>query len=159
VAGRKAVSDNEAVRKRPRKGARRPAADSLVFSFLSAADAVEARLEAALSPTGLSLAKLAVLHLLADANEPLPLSDLAARQHCVRSNITQLMDRLEKDGLVRRRADPDDRRSVLAELTPAVAQAHAKGVRALGEAQRAIVSALKAGEATSLQSALSALTS
>jgi len=44
----------------------------------------------------------------------------------VRSNITQLMDRLEKDGLVRRRADRDDRRSVLAELTPAGTQAHAK---------------------------------
>jgi len=89
----------------------------------------------------------------------LPLSDLAARQHCVRSNITQLMDRLEKDRLVRRRADPDDRRSILAELTPAGEQAHAKGVRALADAQRAIVSALKAGEATSLQNALSALTS
>jgi len=153
------VSHNQAVRKRPRNGARRRAADSLVFSFLSAADVVEARLEAALSPTGLSLAKLAVLHLLADAREPLPLSDLAARQHCVRSNITQLMDRLEKDGLVRRRADPSDRRSVLAELTAAGEHAHAKGVRALAEAQRAIVSALKAGEATSLRNALSALKS
>jgi DNA-binding MarR family transcriptional regulator len=153
------VSHNEAVRKRPRKGARRPVADSLVFSFLSAADAVEARLEEALSPTGLSLAKLAVLHFLAEAKEPLPLSDLAARQHCVRSNITQLMDRLEKDGLVRRRPDPDDRRSVRAELTSAGVQAHAKGVRALAEAQRAIVSALKAGEAASLQNAISALTS
>jgi len=147
------------VRKRGRKGTRRPAADALVFSFLSAADAVEARLEAALSPTGLSLAKLAVLHFLADANEALPLSDLAARQHCVRSNITQLVDRLEKDGLVRRRAAADDRRSVLAELTPAGQQAHAKGVRALAEAQRAIVKALKAGETASLQNALSALTS
>jgi len=126
VAHRPGVSHNEGVRKRPRKGARRPTADSLVFSFLSAADVVEARLEAALSPTGLSLAKLAVLHFLADAKEALPLSDLAARQHCVRSNITQLMDRLEKDGLVRRRADPDDRRSVLAELTPAGEQAHAR---------------------------------
>jgi DNA-binding MarR family transcriptional regulator len=147
------------VRKHPRKGARRPPADSLVFSFLSAADVVEARLEEALSPTGLSLAKLAVLHVLADAKEPLPLSDLAARQHCVRSNITQLMDRLEKEGLVRRRPDPDDRRSVLAELTAAGVQAHTKGVRALAEAQRAIVSALKAGEAASLQNAISALTS
>jgi len=147
------------VRKRGRKGTRRPAADALVFSFLSAADAVEARLEAALSPTGLSLAKLAVLHFLADANEALPLSDLAARQHCVRSNITQLVDRLEKDGLVRRRPDPEDRRSVLAELTPAGQHAHAKGVRALAEAQRAIVKVLKAGETASLQNALSALTS
>jgi len=153
------VSHNRAVRTRPRNGARRPAADSLVFAFLSAADAVEARLEAALSRTGLSLAKLAVLHLLADAKEALPLSDLAERQHCVRSNITQLVDRLEKDGLVRRRADLADRRSVLAELTPAGRQAHARGVRALADAQRAVVRALKAGEATSLQNALSALSS
>ena len=147
------------MRKRSRKRVRRPANEALVFSFLSAADAVEARLEAALDPTGLSLAKLAVLQFLAEAKEALPLSDLAARQHCVRSNITQLIDRLEKEGLVRRRAAADDRRSVLAEITPAGQQAHAKGMRALAEAQRAIVKALKAGEATSLQNALSALTS
>jgi len=153
------MSHNRAIRTRSRNGARRPAADSLVFSFLSAADAVEARLEAALSPTGLSLAKLAVLHFLADANQALPLSELAARQHCVRSNITQLVDRLEQDGLVRRRADLDDRRSVLAELTPAGRQAHAKAVGALAGAQRAIVRALEAGEATSLQNALGALSS
>src|SRR5947208_6581994 len=146
--------------KRSRKPARRGAtASGLVFSFLETAEAVEARLEAAVNPLGLSLPKLAVLHFLADAKEPLPLSALAERQHCVRSNITQLVDRLEKDGLVRRRADPDDRRSVLAELTPAGEQAHARGVRALADAQRAIVSALKAGEAASLQSALTALTS
>ena len=144
--------------KRPRKPPR-PTADALVFSFLSAAQAVEARLEAAVSPTGLSLAKLAVLHWLAEAAEPLHLSDLAARQHCVRSNITQLVHRLQKDGLVHRRAAPDDGRSVLAELTPAGEQAHAKGMRALGDAQRAIVSALKAGEAMTLKNALSALTS
>src|SRR5437867_6936699 len=139
--------------------ARRPAPNALVVSLLETAEAVEARLEAALSPTGLSMAKLAVLHVLVEARQPLPLSELAERQHCVRSNITQLVDRLEKDGLVRRRADPDDRRSVLAELTPAGEQAHAKGVRALADAQRAIVKALKAGEATSLQNALTALTS
>src|SRR5688572_7317990 len=82
--------------------------DALVFSLLGTAGAVEARLEAAVSPLGLSLAKVGILHHLADAKEPLPLSELAQHQHCVRSNITQLMDRLEKDGLVRRRADPDD---------------------------------------------------
>src|SRR2546428_12914911 len=100
------MSHNRAVRTRSRNGARRPAADSLVFSFLSAADAVEARLEAALSQTGLSLAKLAVLHLLADAKEALPLSDLPPRQPCGRSNITPLVARLGKEGLVRRRGDP-----------------------------------------------------
>ncbi|HVH68275.1 MAG TPA: MarR family transcriptional regulator [Gemmatimonadales bacterium] len=138
----------------------RPAtAGALVFSLLETAEAVEARLEAAVSPMGLSLAKLGVMHLLAEAKDPLPLSELAKVQHCVRSNITQLVDRLEKDGLVRRRADPADRRSVLAELTPAGEQAHAKGMRALAEAQRAIVSGLKAEDAASLKNALSALIS
>src|SRR2546428_3973329 len=143
-----------------RKPAGAPAAaGALVFSFLETAGAVEAKLEAAVSPVGLSLAKLGVLRLLANAKQPLPLSELATIQHCVRSNITQLMDRLEKEGLVRRRADPDDRRSVLAELTPAGEQAHDKGMRLLADAQRAIVNGLKAGEATSLQNALTALTS
>ena len=151
------MSRHRAVRERPGNGARGPAAKSLVFSFLSTADAVEARLEAALRSTRLSLAKLAVVHLLAAARKPLPLSDLAARLHCVRSTITQLVDCLERDGLVCRRVDLEDRRTVLAELTPAGEQAHAQGVRTLAEAQRAIVRALKSGEARSLQNALSAL--
>ena len=134
-------------------------AEAVVFSLLGAAQVVEARLEAALGGVGLSLAKAGVLRYLAEAREPLPLSELAKHQKCVRSNITQLVDRLEKDGLVRRRPDPEDRRSVLAELTPAGQHAHAKGVRALAEAQRAIVKVLKAGETASLQNALSALTS
>ncbi|PYO40972.1 MAG: hypothetical protein DMD33_15150 [Gemmatimonadetes bacterium] len=132
-------------------------AGALVLSFLATAESVEARLDAAVSPLGLSLAKLGVLNLLAEAKQPLPLSELAKIQKCVRSNITQLVDRLEKDGLVRRRPDPDDRRGVLAELTPAGEQAHGKGMRALAEAQRAIVSGLKAGDAASLKSALKAL--
>lgn len=149
-----------AMTKRSRKATRahRPPADALVFAFLSVADVVEHRLEAAVDPTGLSLAKLAVLHVLAEADAPLPLSDLAARQHCVRSNITQLVDRLEKDGLVRRRPDPGDRRGVLAELTPAGEQAHTRGVQALAAAQRAFVTTLGPGRAAGLQNALKALT-
>ena len=144
--------------KRPRRPARRPAAaEPLVFSLLGTAAAVEERLEAAVRP--LSLAKLGVLRPLAEANQSLPLSELASAQHCVRSNITQLMDRLEKDGLVRRRADPADRRSVLATLTPAGERAYAKAMRALVEEQRAIASALDAGDAAGLRSALKALRS
>lgn len=143
--------------KRARTGARRPRADSLVFSFLDAAQAVERRLDAAVSPLGLSLPKLALLHVLAEAKQPLPLSHLAAHQHCVRSNITQLVDRLENDGLVRRRPDPEDRRSVRAALTPAGERAHADGMRALLEEQHAIVSALSTGDAANLRSALEVL--
>jgi hypothetical protein len=59
------------------KRLRPAAADALVFSLLGTAGAVEARLEAAMRPLGLSLAKAGVLTLLAEAKEPLPLSELA----------------------------------------------------------------------------------
>jgi len=145
---------NNRARKRPR---RPPAPDVLVFSLLGAAGAVEARLEAAVSPLGLSLAKLGLLRLLAEAKQPLPLSELAQHQHCVRSNITQIVGRLEKDGLVRRRADAADRRSVRAALTPAGERAYARGMRALTQEQRAIASALRTTEAGNLQAILEVL--
>src|SRR2546426_9873507 len=104
-----------------------------------------------------SLAKLGLLRLLAEAKQPLPLSELAQHQRCVRSNITQIVDRLEKDGLVRRRADADDRRSVRAALTPAGERAYARGMRALAQAQRAIASSLKSTDAGILQAALETL--
>lgn len=130
----------------------------MVFLLLGTASVVEARLEAVLDPLGLSLAKASVLHHLAEAKEePVSLSELAQHKHCVRSNITHLVDRLEKEGLIRRRPDPDDRRSVRAALTPAGERAYAKAMRVLAAEQRAIVDALSAGDATSLRSALQAL--
>src|SRR6266567_1831217 len=92
--------------------------NDVVFSLIHAAHAVEGRLESALATVGLSVPKLSVLTELASEPEPLPLSELANRLSCVRSNITQLVDRLESDGLVRRVDDPNDRRSVRAALTP-----------------------------------------
>ncbi|HEV8263572.1 MAG TPA: MarR family transcriptional regulator [Gemmatimonadales bacterium] len=138
-----------------RPPARRPdTADPLLFSLVRTAEAVQARLEAALDPLGLSLAKVAVLAHLAEAGEPLALRALAERASCVRSNITQLMDRLEKDGLVRRRPDPVDRRGVRAALTPAGKRAHARAQRVLAAEQRVIVGALGAGDAARLESVL-----
>lgn len=90
-----------------------------VFSLLHAAHALEDRLESALNSVGLSTAKFSVLSELVRSNEALSLSELANRLSCVRSNMTQLVDRLEVDGLVKRVADPNDRRGVRAEITRA----------------------------------------
>lgn len=92
-------------------------APTALFSVLNAAHALEAKLEAALARVGLSMAKLSVLTELVKAGKPLTLGDLAARVSCVRSNMTQLIDRLEADGLVRRVQCPTDRRSVHAQIT------------------------------------------
>ncbi len=98
-----------------------------LFAVLQAAHALEDTLEAALGRAGLSMAKFSVLTELVNAGEPLALGELAARVSCVRSNMTQLVDRLETDGLVRRVQCPTDRRSVKAEITESglVRQAHA----------------------------------
>jgi DNA-binding MarR family transcriptional regulator len=88
-----------------------------LFSVLQAAHALENKLEAALGRAGLSMAKFSVLTELVNAGKPLTLGELAARVSCVRSNMTQLVDRLEADGLVRRVQCPTDRRSVNAEIT------------------------------------------
>ncbi len=92
---------------------------AVLFALVEAADVLRGRVSAALGRVGLSYPKFEVLHYLRNAGDPLSLSKLADCQQCARSNITQLVDRLEAEGLVRRVDDPADRRSVLAELTPA----------------------------------------
>ena len=94
-----------------------PCGKGLLWSLLHTARTLEDRMEEALAGVGLSSPKLSVLTQLAEAPAPLSLSELASRQRCVRSNMTQLVDRLEADGLVRRIPDPADRRAVRAELT------------------------------------------
>jgi MarR family 2-MHQ and catechol resistance regulon transcriptional repressor len=88
-----------------------------LFTFLDAADVLYERIAEALARVGLSYAKYEVLKHLRDASEPVSLGTLAEGQRCARSNITQIVDRLETEALVRRVDDPRDRRGVRAELT------------------------------------------
>lgn len=127
------------------------------MSLLGAAHAIEARLEAVLDPLGLSLAKLGILRALDQAPEPMSLSELATRLACVRSNITQIVDRLEKDGHVRRRADPADRRGVRAELTAGGRRAARQGWEVFAREQRVIARGVAAGDADKLKYTLGLL--
>ncbi|HYK98941.1 MAG TPA: MarR family transcriptional regulator [Candidatus Acidoferrales bacterium] len=52
------------------------------------------------------------------ARGPLSASDIAARTGLTSGAVTRLIDRLEQRGSVRRRADANDRRRVLVEITP-----------------------------------------
>ena len=89
----------------------------MLVRILDLADQIQARVSEALTVLDLSYPKYEVLKHLLEAGNPVPLGELAEWQSCARSNITQMVDRLEADGLVRRVADPDDRRSIRAELT------------------------------------------
>lgn len=114
----------------------------ILHALLSVGHAIDERLNGVLEPYGLTQSKLTVLSNLVQAGEALPLGVLSERQGCVKSNITQLVDRLEADKLVRRVSDPGDRRSVLASITEEGRQRCLAGRRALEEAQRQILEGL-----------------
>jgi DNA-binding MarR family transcriptional regulator len=134
-------------------GGRRPPVE--LMAILHAAHAAEAEVESKLNGVGLSLAKLLALKVLVDAGDPLPLGQLAERLSCVKSNITQLVDRLEVDGLVARLPDPKDRRARLAALTVAGRQACEQGERVRQETEATLLGRLTHDEAHLLESLLS----
>jgi len=136
---------------------RAAAAQDVMWSLLQAAHAVEGRLEQALAEVGLSGAKLAALTQLVEAGEPVSLGELAAQCACVRSNITQLVDRLEADKLVRRVDDPADRRSLRAQITPLGRERQAAGARAIEAVRRRLSGTLKAIDRGALSRALADL--
>ena len=149
---------NKPDRRKPASAEPEPARPLLAL-VLKVARQLEHRLEAELSRRGLSGAKATALGLLAEASEPLPLGKLAHQNACVRSNITQLVDRLEGDGLVRRVSDPDDRRVRRAALTAPGRKANAQARRIVAGQERAVATALSREEAATLAGLLRRLVS
>ena len=130
---------------------------ALTLLLLDAARAVEARAEGALGEVGLSLAMLGALRHLVLAAEPLTLSQLAERHCCGKSNVTQLVDRLEADGFVARESDPEDRRTVRATVTPDGRAAYDRASVLLAQHERAIDAQLGSGPRADLARGLKAL--
>jgi DNA-binding MarR family transcriptional regulator len=128
-----------------------------LFAVLHAAGTLEGRLEAKLADVGLSIAKLSALRQLSVAGDSLPLGQLAERLSCVKSNVTQLIDRLEADGFVSRATDPSDRRSRLAVLTDAGRTAFARGAEIQQRTEREIFGALTREESDQLEQLLAKL--
>ena len=129
----------------------------LMFSLINTGRAVEQSLEVALVPVGLSLAKFGALTHLVEAGEPLSLSECAEKMTCVRSNITQLVDRLEADRLVRRIRDPEDRRVVRAAVTQSGIERQAAGAKEVEKVQAELFKRLGGIPQGALRRALSAV--
>ena len=123
-----------AVRSGPDEGA--------LIAVLAAAEALQQRLEEALVAVGLSVPKFDAMEQLIQAGEPMTLGNLAGKLQCVRSNVTQLVDRLEAEGLVQRGSCSEDRRAVRARVTPLGQERHAQGLQAIRSVQREIADRL-----------------
>ena len=77
----------------------------------------------------------------------------------MKSNVTQLIDRLEAEGLVTRSQDPSDRRSRLAVLTPRGRRACEAGTEIRHRAERELFGVLTGDESLELRRLLAKLTS
>lgn len=79
-----------------------------------------AQFDAALKPHDITFSRYEVLRLLSfSSSGKLPLSKIGERLMVHPTSVTSLVDRLVQQGLVHRESDAEDRRRVLASLTPA----------------------------------------
>jgi DNA-binding MarR family transcriptional regulator len=131
--------------------------DAIAFAVMHAGHRIEARLDEALAGVGLSGPKHAALSVLVSQDRPISLSELAEKLTCVRSNVTQLVDRLEGDGLVKRIGDPADRRAVRAEVTRLGRARHAAGAKLVDAVVKDIAEELSAVDPKVLKRALDAI--
>ena len=131
--------------------------NAVASAMIQAAHRVEARLEEALAGVGLSIAKFETLSILVSQDRPISLSELAAKLVCVRSNVTQLVDRLETEGLVKRADDPADRRAVLAEVTALGRKRQAAGTPVVNAVLQDVANKLAAVDSQKLKRALDAI--
>lgn len=97
-----------------------PTSMRLATSIMRVQQLISAELDAVLKPLGITFARYEVLVLLSFSSAGrLSLSKIGERLMVHPTSVTNAMDRLESQGLVRRVADQQDRRRTFAELTPA----------------------------------------
>jgi DNA-binding MarR family transcriptional regulator len=82
----------------------------LTAALLRAADALLRGSQKLFRPHGLTAAQFNVLNLIAGSESGMSQRELSDKLVVDRSNVTGLLDRMEKAGWVRREDDPDDRR-------------------------------------------------
>src|SRR5438093_8732090 len=118
----------------------------LLGALLHRGKLAEARLDAALDAVGTSVPKWQALKHLVEAGGSLSLGQLAERQSCVKSNVTQLVDRLETEGLVRRVPDSVDRRSIVAQISEEGRRRYHAGRQAMTEVEESFVGSFTPAE-------------
>ncbi len=103
-----------------------------VTSIFRAQQIYLAQIDAVLRPLGLTFARYEVLMLLRFSRSgSLPLNKVGARLQVHPTSITNAVDRLEEQGLIRRVPHPTDRRTTLAEILEAGRQLAEKATEAV----------------------------
>jgi DNA-binding MarR family transcriptional regulator len=130
--------------------------EGVVDRILGIGRRLQKLLDETLSGHGLSHGEWKVLSSLRWAGKPYRRSagDLARIADLSSGAMTNRLDRLEEAGLVRRVADPDDRRGVLVELTGQGGKLWAEAIGTQAEKETLLASALTKRELTQLNDLL-----
>lgn len=122
------------------------AEESAYLDLLRTCDLLNRKLAGVLKPAELSSTQYNVLRILRGAKEALPCREIASRMITRDPDITRLLDRMEKRGLVARSRETTDRRMVrtritaegleiLADLDGPIQEAHRAQLGHLGRAR------------------------
>jgi DNA-binding MarR family transcriptional regulator len=123
---------------------------NLVAAVMATADAFLRESQRLFRPHGLTGAQYNVLNVLAGSVEGMSQRELSQVLVVDRSNVTGLLDRMEKAGWVKRADDPGDRRVYRVSLTPAGrklwSRVHPLYLKSVARVTRGLTSAqIKAG--------------
>jgi DNA-binding MarR family transcriptional regulator len=92
--------------------------EAAFLDLLRTADILSRRLIPVLKAEDLSATQYNVLRILRGAGEGLACGEIASRMITRDPDVTRLLDRLEKRGLISRCRETKDRRTVMARITP-----------------------------------------
>jgi DNA-binding MarR family transcriptional regulator len=107
---------------------------AVVTSIMRAQQILLARADTVLKPFGLSFARYEVLMLLCFSQRgSLPLGKIGERLQVNKASVTNAVNRLEADGLVRRDPNPEDGRGTLATITTRGQKLTKRATQALNE--------------------------
>jgi DNA-binding MarR family transcriptional regulator len=102
------------------------AEEAVFLDLMRTTDILTRRLVLVLKPADLSPTQYNVLRILRGSPAGLPCGEIASRMITRDPDITRLLDRLEKRGLISRCRETKDRRTVLTRITP-------EGLKLIGE--------------------------
>jgi DNA-binding MarR family transcriptional regulator len=125
--------------------------------FLRAARQMRRSQAGRLAPLGLTPAQSRALRVISRDEAPLRMVDLAERLGVVPRSVTTLVDALEAAGLVRREADPSNRRSTLIRLTDSGRSLRVEMQQARRQAAEDLFAPLSEAQRDTLLELLSAL--
>lgn len=102
---------------RPETGVTRSLEQDTFLDLLRAANRLSQGVADLLRPAGLTPTQYNVLRILRGSDGPLTCGEMGARMIARDPDVTRLLDRLEKQGLIRRTRSEEDRRVVVTEIS------------------------------------------